>query len=542
MRFILFTLFFLVFSVPQKAQSSGCTPIPELSTSFEGCPSGGSSNDIYDGCAPGWFPSTGSPNGVSSIGSTVAFDGDHMIVLGVSNSNGNCLAESMFLDVSSLVPGTEYELCVWVNVPLFGPVERDLDFAIDYTSGVPVNNNPDNLGPCVPVSSNPLFSASNFTTDGWQNIVVSFEAVAGLNQIHFVPSPSGLDSRILIDNFEIKECDPCEGVNVDAEFRFDPDPITSNYTILRPDLYDTYDDINGEHSWTILRSSSPNGPYSYVTTYTGDDFVFLATNGVYYTVLHRVVTDCGTACYGWNTCQGCGLGLVQTSCDLCGPIDCDLIDNPCSIITPDRLRCSENWRGDQILTWSNVPNTVLYVIQILPGGDCCTDGLPVPSPFFMYTTESQIPPPLQAGNCFSWRVLAYCENGGYSDWSDLQCTDLKRCGIFDDQVPGSVAQGRSMTTDLNSNDLVQNELMAFPNPASSGMLELAFGPLEKNEAQLMVYSIDGRQVINQRLDANVLKTGRYQLNYSNFGLEAGTYVARISSDNLLLSTRFIIAR
>ncbi|MEL7378385.1 MAG: hypothetical protein AAFN65_15710, partial [Bacteroidota bacterium] len=305
----------------------------------------------------------------------------------------------------------------------------DLEFSIDYTTGVAVYTGGAGQGPCLPVSSTPLFSSPNFSTNGWQNLTLTFEAQAGLDQIHLVPAPnssSGL-CRILVDNVVISECNPCEDVDVDAFFRLDAEFLTPNLYAVTPTLYDLYDNIGGQHTWVVYRSEQPNGPYTYLNTYNNDDFTFYAYPGFYYTVLHRVETECGTACYGWNICEGCGGNFQSALCEFCGPIDCSVIDEPCTVFTPNGLDC---WSGPwgTVLAWSTIPGAT-YQVEFSPGGRCC-ERYATFFPFIMTTTGNTITPPSFIGDCFSWRVRAVCDKS-ISDWSEWRCSNLRNCRIWE---------------------------------------------------------------------------------------------------------------
>ncbi|MEM7185081.1 MAG: hypothetical protein AAF466_00375, partial [Bacteroidota bacterium] len=110
-------------------------------------------------------------------------------------------------------------------------------------------------------------------------------------------------------NFTIIDC--CDEFT-EADFFLNPEP-GSDYSIVVQD-YEDYGFINGVHEWYVL--SSPNqgtGPYTPVfsTTTTGPGPVTLINNaqfGLYYTVVHKVITECGELCYAQEQFQQEGRG------------------------------------------------------------------------------------------------------------------------------------------------------------------------------------------------------------------------------------------
>ncbi|MEM8586025.1 MAG: T9SS type A sorting domain-containing protein [Bacteroidota bacterium] len=537
--------FILIFLAPiflgaqfSSDSSSDCDPIDDLTTGFEQCAL--DANGIANGCAQGWFPSAGSPAILSNITGIIPHSGNRMVVLATTNFGG-CRAESMFLSVPNLIPGEQYELSVWVHTQNSGNPSAGLGFTIDYTSGIAVNSTPLGFGSCLPVSSTPLFASTNYVATNWTNITIPFTAQAGLDQIHFVPRPNVVDNtRILIDDVTVSFCDPCEGVDVDAFFRLNAEFITPNLYRIRPALFNTYSSIGGQHTWVIYRSDQPNGPFTYQQTYNSTNFTFNARPGYYYTVFHKVETECGTACYGWNICEGCGEGVLPELCEYCGPIDCSLIDEPCTFATPEPFGCWYFSPWGTIVGWTSLPGAS-YQVQFYPFGDCC-DESQFFWPFIVPANDNVLNPPANAGNCFRFRVRAVCDKS-VSDWSDFQCVNLNECNFWEyrpsEEIDPSIDLGYMQ---VESEYLLPDaELVAIPNPTNRGYVDLSFNNLiATTYAQLTVFSLDGKVVANRTLSAETLSSGTFRLDFNNLNLGSGTYIARLSTGQDLLTTRFIV--
>ncbi|MEM6878811.1 MAG: hypothetical protein AAF544_09650, partial [Bacteroidota bacterium] len=429
MRFYFILLLFSFAGYSVFAQSKGCDPIDDLTTGFEQCPL--DNNGIANGCAQGWFPSSGSPTVTNNIGGITPFNGSRMVGLSTSNSFSLCRTEAMFLDVSSLIPGEDYELSVWVHTQNSLSPSSTLQFFIDYTSGVAVSSNPSVFGPCLPNTGTSLFSSTSFSATSWTNITIPFTAEAGKDQIHFHPKPGSVnDVRLLIDDVSVSFCDPCTDIEeISASFRLAAQPITSNLYFITPTLYDTYSNIGGQHTWLVYTSSDPNGPYTFSQQYNGVSFTHNGRPGTYYTVLHKVETECGTACYGWNICQGCGSGFQEEElCDLCGPIDCSFVDEACTFVTPEPYGCWYFSPWGTIIGWSSLPDAT-YEVQFYPYGDCC-DNSQFFWPFTVTANDNRYNPPASVGNCFRYRVRAICDKS-VSAWSDFQCVNLNECNFWE---------------------------------------------------------------------------------------------------------------
>ena len=127
-------------------------------------------------------------------------------------------------------------------------------------------------------------------------------------------------------NFTIIDC--CDDFD-NADFFLNPEP-GSDYSIWVQD-FDEFDQLNAVHEWYVLSSPNPTGgPYTPIlgTTSTGPGPVFLignAQNGLYYTVVHKVITECGEICYAQTQYQEEGKGLEGGSQTFAAEVDCCIV-------------------------------------------------------------------------------------------------------------------------------------------------------------------------------------------------------------------------
>ena len=116
----------------------------------------------------------------------------------------------------------------------------------------------------------------------------------------------------------------------DPRFQLDINASQNGYDLIAKN-FETYNDINAAHDWYIL--SSPNegsGPYTPVhsTTTIGSGPVVIFDNaqyGLYYTVIHKAISDCGELCYAREQYQStyrAGVSLSRASED--ENVDCCL--------------------------------------------------------------------------------------------------------------------------------------------------------------------------------------------------------------------------
>ncbi|WP_299210463.1 trypsin-like serine protease [uncultured Dokdonia sp.] len=223
-------------------------------------------------------------------------------------------------------------------------------------------------------------------------------------------------------NFEIIDC--CEDFN-EADFSLGVD-FNYNFWIGN---YEGYEFLDATHEWYVI--SSPNeegGPYtleSQVTT-TGDNTFLLyndASFDLYYTIVHKVITECGEICYAQVQYQKEGKSPEEYANVKAAEIDCSFLEEilpKCEeLATPSNLQVVAD-----TLTWDPVPGAAYYIVSSPAGGEpqpFCECTKPVSIVPITTSTNSVVVPDGLQSRCFAWRVTAFCEDGTQSQASFSQC-------------------------------------------------------------------------------------------------------------------------
>ncbi|MBX2826707.1 MAG: M4 family metallopeptidase [Flavobacteriaceae bacterium] len=208
---------------------------------------------------------------------------------------------------------------------------------------------------------------------------------------------------------------PGEPIEFTAEFNHE---ITLDNTINAVPLYEYENNSSVVHEWYLYSRDELNaGDFTFVTMQTGVNFSWgPAQEGVYYFLLHKVISDCGEVCYMRAIYKS---RFAGEECEICGPIDCSFIDNPnpeCETTQPINVQYVEGF-----LTWDPVPDAQGYIVenaQVWPT-DCRCDAPSSIVPF--QTMDTSVPIPLGDGRCYVLQVRAICADGSVSLPSDLIC-------------------------------------------------------------------------------------------------------------------------
>jgi len=289
----------------------------------------------------------------------------------------------------------------------------------------------------------------------------------------------------------------CEGVGaLSASFRLFETPVPGSPQVeLFPMYYQQYANINAQHTWFVLSSPNTNGgPYQLETIISGPTFTFRGGNELCYFVIHRLDTDCDDLCFGESSCT--------SGCDLCGPVNCDFVDNLCVAPTNPQEYCNGNVAK---LAWNAVPNGGTYKVEITYNDPtCCTSRYP--SQTITYTTTStalymnSFPQPVW--ECIRWRVAAVCEEGVLG-WSESRCFD--GC---DEMRYGDSREAGVQTPETDAR--------IFPNPAND-QVEVRFETPFSGSVQLLDATgrlLERQQAIEQntlRFSLDKLPPGFYQI-------------------------------
>jgi hypothetical protein len=230
------------------------------------------------------------------------------------------------------------------------------------------------------------------------------------------------------------------------------------YTI---DILPTYSYSNNPsvtHEWYVL--SSPNasgGPFTAVAQGSGFNYDFSpASDGLYYFIIHKVKSPCGDICYGQNICRNC----KATKCELCGVIDCKLLDEIWPDCYPPINLVSSCRRGT--LSWGVVPAAGGYELDLSYNDpECCkSEYLPSERIISLSTNSfnlNEIRNP--KFTCIRWRVRAKCKEG-FSEWSSWSCYS---CELIINPFPITIGRNTDIAAEAGPLPDI------YPNPNKGDM-------------------------------------------------------------------------
>ena len=293
---------------------------------------------------------------------------------------------------------------------------------------------------------------------------------------------------------------------INADFKLERKSVsgTDLYALEAAD-YDVFPNSSVQHTWTLF--SSPNqdgGPYSLMDVIIGDEFYYEVAEGLCYFVIHTVESSCGTFCFGESDCINAGGDNVEKElCDLCGPIDCELLDKLCLAPENPRNVCLGVIPAIERITWGPSNSATGYVVEIIwnpSKGACCDTQLPelsieyyTPTSYILMNTILQ-----PQWDCFRWRVRPVCDESEGA-WSDYICFD----GCLDDKR-------------LEADVAVLNPARLYPNPAND-WVQVDFNEPFSGSLQLvdkMGRIIQAQEVVNTlhtSFDITELSPGLYWL-------------------------------
>jgi len=286
--------------------------------------------------------------------------------------------------------------------------------------------------------------------------------------------------------------------------------------------YNGYEDLGATHEWYVLSSlNETGGPYTLVfsTTTSGGSNFPLFTNaqfGVYYTVVHKVVSYCGEICYVQVQYQEEGEALATENSAVAAEIDCSLIDeilNPeCEAPTNLQFDCrtaTMSWLGDPSLT---------YVVEVTwddPSCRSCEGNRPRVMRWETQGTSFSLPY-IDGSGCFSWRVGTKCEDE--IEWSASECVDC-------------------YTRPQEPTD-VRTEAKISPNP-NDGNMNIEISGADKTNFTIKVYRFDG--ILIKSFDANRIENKLTTISWNGKSvLTPGIYFFVITTDTEIITKKVII--
>ncbi|NUO03628.1 MAG: T9SS type A sorting domain-containing protein [Saprospiraceae bacterium] len=275
---------------------------------------------------------------------------------------------------------------------------------------------------------------------------------------------------------------------------------------------------NTAHEWKIYSSYNWNtGPYTleFSATTTGSGPIALFTQGVYgryYFIVHKVTTACGTFCFGQfveGTIQNFTEPTERTGardgieCELCGLLDCNLVDEICSV--PKNLRIICNPFFGLIAVWDPVSGATQYTLELTFNDPGCCESQSLPQVYTFTTSNTFLFLGSLENTCFSYRIASFC--GSELAWSSPEC--FRGC------------YGLSSEFSLPENQMLLTEttpasVQVYPNPA--GMEINVVFPIDANPKSVRILNPLGKTIFEQnnpeqhlKIDSSTFIAGMYAI-------------------------------
>lgn len=299
-------------------------------------------------------------------------------------------------------------------------------------------------------------------------------------------------------------CDPCNDLNITAEFS------ASTFQTSNPSLYtyepinfQDYNFLNGSDEWIIIKNLGTDEPNELVGdgTYSYDEFPLFSRDTLY-TILHKVRTKCGDACYISNTCEfydgdECSEGSREISCSFIPEIISTITPN-CVQSVPTNLICYGGRLGTE-LAWDAVEGATSYQVQFLSAGNnsygmCCLPSqCPVTTPAQIVSTNS-IDAPAELPSCYRWRVRTYCgSNYNTGPWSTIREQYNIACRQKETGGEGGPWGGGIGNINSCPRPWLCRTPEIYPNP-SSNEFTIDFRQFSESEVNIEIFDATGKMV------------------------------------------------
>ncbi|MEX0274435.1 MAG: choice-of-anchor L domain-containing protein, partial [Flavobacteriaceae bacterium] len=323
--------------------------------------------------------------------------------------------------------------------------------------------------------------------------------------------------------FTLECCD--EGFNADFGYSLSGNTGSNMATIVVDD-FEEYHHVDVQHEWFVMSSPNPvGGPYDPVSITTTNDpgplsLTFAAEAGLYYTVIHRITSECGAYC-DTITLYHNGNGLKEIDDFTERTI---VTDDACTLIDEVFPACGDDVAldlqiTDTTLQWNPVYGVDYYTVSApypwerqIDCGCKTSDGLPGVVSLPPSVTSFQIPANLQ-NDCFILKVTAHCPRGSVS----------KQICYLPKGNYGSVG-----TVDM----------LISPNP-NKGLMLLQVQGVSRTRAKLGIYQLDG-SLLYAIENLEIATDGTAQLQWKDTKLSPGMYIVTLETDNGTVSQKVIV--
>ncbi|EDP96581.1 choice-of-anchor L domain-containing protein [Kordia algicida OT-1] len=310
-----------------------------------------------------------------------------------------------------------------------------------------------------------------------------------------------------------------------AAFDIGIDPQSGTIQTFVPNTYPNNSSI--EHEWTLF--SSPNetgGPYILVDESTAVNYSYSsAQNGLYYFLFHKVKSDCGEVCFAQTICRNCGEATVAGNCELCGVIDCSLIDeikeSICDAPTSLVYSCKTS-----TLNWEDIPNADSYIVEIIWDDPECCKSTQSNAPQQWMVTESKFQLPyINVSGCFSWKIGVKCKEDIV--WSNKKCSSC-----FTKPHDGPTKPQEPSASD------VKTEAKISPNP-NDGNMNIEISGKDKTNFTISVYRFDGTLI--KTFDQNRIENNSINISWNGKSvLTQGMYFFVITTDTETITKKIMV--
>ncbi|MDP4999052.1 MAG: fibronectin type III domain-containing protein [Saprospiraceae bacterium] len=226
--------------------------------------------------------------------------------------------------------------------------------------------------------------------------------------------------------------------------------------------------------------------------------------------------DCGGPCTPCPTCFDGIQNQGEAGVDCGGPcVPCPEVD---ACTTPTGLYADDITRFSVRLNWTAVPTTQRYYVRFRRLGS---------NTWINYNTgistvglRGVLP-----GVTYEWSVRALCSDGTFTAWS-------KSCTFTGGDANSGSCDNASKTPASGS---LQGSVVAFPNPTSSGSINVEVAYPDQRDLVLSVRDLSGVELMSQKLS-----DGTASLNLNISTLNPGVYLLIVQNNQVRTVQRIVV--